>query len=30
MEKISEHTELLGMKEYERYTGKLFFIYMFK
>ena len=30
MEKISEHTELLGMKEYEHYTGKLFFIYMFK
>ena len=30
MEKISEQTEILGMKEYKQYTGKLFFIYMFK
>ena len=30
MEKISKHTEILSMKEYERYTGKLFFLYMFK
>lgn len=30
MEKIGEQTELLGMKEYEHFTGKLFFIYMFK
>lgn len=28
--KISEHTEVQGMKDYERFTGKLFFIYMFK
>ena len=30
MDKISEYTELLDIKEYERYTGKLFWIYMFK
>lgn len=30
MDKISEHTEILSMKEYEHYTGKLFFIYMWK
>ena len=27
MEKIGEHTEILDMKEYERYTGKLFLLY---
>ena len=30
MEKISEQTEILGMKEYDHYTGKLFFIYALK
>ena len=30
MDKISEQTEILSMKEYEHYTGKLFFIYMWK
>lgn len=30
MEKIGEKTELLGMKEFRQYTGKLFFIYVFK
>ncbi len=30
MEKISEKTEILGMKEYDHYTGKLFFIYALK
>ncbi len=30
MEKISQHTEILSMKEYDNYTGKLFFIYMWK
>ena len=30
MEKIGEKTELIDMKEYNGYTGKLFFIYMFK
>jgi len=30
MDKISEHTELKDMKAYEQYTGKLFFIYMWK
>lgn len=30
LQKISEHTELSNMKDYERYTGKLFWIYMWK
>ena len=30
LEKIGEKTEILDMKEYDRFTGKLFFIYMFK
>ena len=30
MEKIGEVTELLSMKEYNGYTGKLFLLYMFK
>ena len=30
IEKIGEHIEIADMKEYERYTGKLFFIYMWK
>ncbi len=30
MDKISEQTEILGMKDYDHYTGKLFFIYMWK
>ncbi len=30
MEKISAVTELKDKKEYDHYTGKLFFIYMFK
>ncbi len=30
IEKISQHTEILSMKEYDNYTGKLFFIYMWK
>ena len=30
LEKIGEKTEILSMKEYDQYTGKLFFIYMFK
>lgn len=30
LEKISEYTDLLDMKEYDRYTGKLFLLYMFK
>ena len=30
LEKIGEKTEILGMKEYNQYTGKLFLIYMFK
>ena len=30
LEKIGEKTEILSMKEYDHYTGKLFFIYMFK
>ena len=30
LQKIGEQTEILSMKEYEQYTGKLFFIYMFK
>lgn len=30
IEKISKHTEILDMKEYENYTGKLFLLYMWK
>lgn len=30
LQKIGEKTEILSMKEYGQYTGKLFFIYMFK
>lgn len=30
LERIGEHTEIIDMKEYEHYTGKLFFIYMWK
>ena len=30
LQKIGEHTEILDMKEYNGYTGKLFFIYMWK
>lgn len=30
LEKIGAHTEILGMKEYNGYTGKLFFLYMWK
>lgn len=30
LEKIAAHTEILDQKEYDHYTGKLFFIYMFK
>ena len=30
LEKIGEQTEILGMKEYNGYTGKLFFLYMWK
>ena len=30
MEKISQYAEILSKKEYDQYTGKLFFIYMFK
>ena len=30
LEKIGEKTEISSMKEYDKYTGKLFFIYMFK
>ena len=30
LQKIGEHTEVLGMKEYNGYTGKLFIFYMFK
>ena len=30
IDKISAVTEIQSMKEYERFTGKLFFIYMFK
>ncbi len=29
MERISKHTELLDTKEYDRFTGKLFFLYWF-
>ena len=30
LERIGEHTEIIDMKEYDHYTGKLFFIYMWK
>ena len=30
LEKIGEHTEIKGWKEYQGYTGKLFLIYMWK
>ena len=30
LEKIGEKTEILSKKEYDQFTGKLFFIYMFK
>lgn len=30
LEKIGEQTEILDMKEYNGYTGKLYFIYMWK
>ena len=30
LEKIGEHTEIQGWKEYNGYTGKLFLIYFFK
>ena len=30
LEKIGAHTEILSMKEYEHFTGKLFFLYMLK
>ena len=30
LEKIGQKTKIEGMKEYDKYTGKLFFIYMFK
>ena len=30
LEKIGEKTTILSKKEYDQYTGKLFFIYMFK
>ncbi len=30
LEKIGEQTEVLGMKEYNGYTGKMFFLYMWK
>ena len=30
LQKIGEQTEILGMKEYNGYTGKLFLLYMFK
>ena len=30
LEKIGEKTTILSTKEYDQYTGKLFFIYMFK
>ena len=30
LEKIGEHTEVLGMKEYNGYTGKMFIFYMWK
>jgi len=30
LEKIGEQTEILGMKEYNGYTGKMFFLYVWK
>lgn len=30
LKKIGEHTEVLGMKEYNGYTGKMFIFYMWK
>lgn len=30
LDKIGEQTEILGMKEYNGYTGKLFFLYIWK
>lgn len=30
LEKIGQHTEILDRKQYDRFTGKWFFIYMFK
>ena len=30
IQKISEHTEIKDMKEYDHYTGKLFFLYALK
>ena len=30
IQKIGEKTPILSMKEYDQFTGKLFFIYMFK
>lgn len=30
LEKIGEHVEIKGWKEYNGYTGKLFFIYLWK
>ncbi len=30
LEKIGEHTEIQGRKEYDGYTGKLFLLYMWK
>ena len=30
LEKIGTYTEILGMKDYKGYTGKLFFLYLFK
>ena len=30
LEKIEEHTEILGWKEYKGFTGKLFLLYLFK
>ena len=30
LDKIGEKTEILSMKEYNQFTGKLFFIYMLK
>ncbi len=30
LEKIGEHTEIQGWKEYDGYTGKLFLLYMWK
>ena len=30
LDEIGAHTEILSMKEYEQFTGKLFFLYMLK